>query len=161
MSGKRNTKRNEDPAGLSLIEVMLSMLVLSIASLGMMSYHREAGRQTYWARAQLSATRIAQLLLEDWKANGASLAYNPQDLELDFVNINESSDNRGNILKKYQTTIDNLRLHISMIRPINIIMNPFPINVVVQWSKDGGSEIQPDSPSVVLSTLARGDEAAG
>lgn len=68
----------------SLIEAAVAMAVLTLAMLGAMSYEFHAKKDTQIAYAQTSATRIAQLLLEDWKSTGGSDEYNPTFLDLGF-----------------------------------------------------------------------------
>ena len=60
------------------------MAVLTLAMLGAMSYEFHANKDSQVAHAQTTATRIAQLLLEDWKSTGGSDEYNPTFLDLGF-----------------------------------------------------------------------------
>ena len=64
----------------SLAEVMVSVVVVTIVALGGLSYQYHAARHARIARAQITATRTAQLLLEDWKSTGGSSDYNPAAL---------------------------------------------------------------------------------
>jgi len=70
--------------GLTLLEAMVATAVLAIAALGALSYQYHAARQGRVASAQMTATRIAQLLLEDWKSTGGSAEYDPSRLGLGF-----------------------------------------------------------------------------
>jgi hypothetical protein len=64
----------------SLAEVMVSVVVVTIVALGGLSYQYHAARHARIARAQITATRTAQLLLEDWKGTGGSSEYDPAAL---------------------------------------------------------------------------------
>jgi Tfp pilus assembly protein PilV len=64
----------------SLAEVMVSVVVVTIVALGGLSYQYHAARHARIARAQITATRTAQLLLEDWKSTGGSSEYDPAAL---------------------------------------------------------------------------------
>jgi type II secretory pathway pseudopilin PulG len=68
----------------TLIEVMTAMAILIISSTGALSYQYFSAKDAQKARAQVIATRIGLLLLEDWKSTGGSKEYNPQTLGLGF-----------------------------------------------------------------------------
>jgi hypothetical protein len=53
---------------------------VTIVALGGLSYQYHAARHARIARAQITATRTAQLLLEDWKSTGGSSEYDPAAL---------------------------------------------------------------------------------
>jgi len=68
----------------TLIEVMAAMTILIISATGALSYQYFSAKDAQKARAQVIATRIALLLLEDWKSTGGSKEYNPETLGLGF-----------------------------------------------------------------------------
>jgi type II secretory pathway pseudopilin PulG len=68
----------------TLIEVMVAMAILMFASIGALSYQFYAARDAAIASAQIDATRVARLLLEDWKSTGGNKDYNPASLKLGF-----------------------------------------------------------------------------
>lgn len=72
------------PAAVTLAEVVVAMTVLSIAAVGALGYQYHANRQVRVAHAQITATRIGLLLLEDWKSTGGSTQYDPTALGLGF-----------------------------------------------------------------------------
>ncbi len=80
---KRSGRICED-RGFTLIEAMIAIVVLAVGAAGFLSFQYHGARHTQIAQAQLSATRIARLVLEDWKSTGASAQYNPADLDLGF-----------------------------------------------------------------------------
>ena len=77
-------KRYKFIAGNTLIEAMVTVVFVTIASLGGLSYQYHAARHTRVARAQITATRTAQLLLEDWMSTGGSTEYDPFALGFGF-----------------------------------------------------------------------------
>jgi hypothetical protein len=88
-----STRRAKFAAAATLIEATVAMAVLTIAILGAMSYEFHANKDAQIARAQIAATRTAQLLLEDWKSTGGSDEYNPTFLDLGFSSaLNIPSD---------------------------------------------------------------------
>jgi len=68
----------------TLVEVMAAMAILIISSTGALSYQYFSAKDAKKARSQIIATRVAQLLLEDWKSTGGSKEYDPQSLGLGF-----------------------------------------------------------------------------
>ena len=77
-------KRRKFAAAVTLVEVMVAMAVLAIAAIGALGYQYYAAGQARIAQAQTTATRAAQLLLEDWKSTGGSSDYDPTSLGLGF-----------------------------------------------------------------------------
>lgn len=73
--------------GFSLVEVMLTMAILAIAAVGALGYQYYAAKHARIAQSQITATRTAQLLLEDWKSTGGSEDYDPTALGLGFSSI--------------------------------------------------------------------------
>ncbi|GAI31726.1 unnamed protein product, partial [marine sediment metagenome] len=66
---KHQKKRN---SGLVFVEIMIAAATLFIIVLGALSYQYHAAVHNRIAQSNLTATRTAQLLLEDWKNNGGS-----------------------------------------------------------------------------------------
>lgn len=77
-------RKAKKPKAITLIEVMVATAILVIATTGALSYQYHAARDAQIARAQIAATRTAQLLLEDWMSTGGSKKYNPATLGLGF-----------------------------------------------------------------------------
>lgn len=77
-------KQHKFASALILIEVMVAMVVLSVATLGVLSYQYHAAGHARIARAQIAAMRAGQLLLEDWKSTGGSEEYDVGTLGLGF-----------------------------------------------------------------------------
>jgi hypothetical protein len=137
---------------------MLAVAIIVIASLGTLCYEYLCVHHIRYARAQLSATRTAQLLLEDWKSTGGSLSYYPEELNMGF-NVPP-----GDMWGDYMTIIDGLRYFISMSRS-DVDNDEFAgvtlrrLDVSVRWRSDLGYG-SPDNgdPSVNLTTYVRQDQ---
>jgi Tfp pilus assembly protein PilV len=143
---------------MTLVEVMLAVAIIIIAALGTLCYEYLCADQVRFARAQLAATRIGQLLLEDWKSSGGSDNYNPEDLEMGFSLPSELPAGT------YMTTVDGLPLYITMNHD-DIANDEFAgvtlrkITVDVRWKNDTGKgPTGGDDPSVVLTTYVRRDQ---
>ena len=70
----------------TLVEVMVAMVILTIAILGALNYEYYAARDVQISQAEITAANTAQLLLEDWKSTGGSEEYDPSILGLGFSN---------------------------------------------------------------------------
>jgi prepilin-type N-terminal cleavage/methylation domain-containing protein len=75
-----NKRRN----GFSMIEVMLAVALTCIIALGTLGYQYFSVKHGRATDAQFMASRIAQLLLEDWKGESGDADYNPESLRLGF-----------------------------------------------------------------------------
>ena len=118
-------KRFKFLEGITLIESIVAMSILAVAAIGALSYQYHAARHTRIAREQITATRTAQLLLEDWKSycfDGEVDNYNPTSLGLGFsepLPIPEGltyGEVPGNPLHDaiYTITVDGLPMHIML-----------------------------------------------
>jgi type II secretory pathway pseudopilin PulG len=143
--------------GMTLVEVMIAVAVVIIAALGTMCYEYLCIDHVRIARAELTATRIGQLLIEDWKSDGGSLDYNPEDLHMGFSLPDDLPTN-------CVTVVDGLPLHISMTHS-KVDTDPFTgtelseISVVVSWKRYFGSGAPADDdPRVALTTYVRRDQ---
>lgn len=99
-----NEKRKQKSA-FTLIEVMTSVAVLSIISIGSLSFEYYAARDSKISQSEITATRTAQLLLEDWMSTGGSDDYDPSKLGLGFNPVHGSPSD----LDKYSTLGTRLR----------------------------------------------------
>jgi hypothetical protein len=111
--------------GITLIEAIVAMSILAIAAIGAMSYQYHGARHARIAREQITATRTAQLLLEDWKSycyDGEVDKYDPTDLGLGFseplpippgLTYGEVPGNPLNDAI-YTITVDGLPMHVML-----------------------------------------------
>jgi type II secretory pathway pseudopilin PulG len=153
------TRRIRNKQGMTLTEVMIAAAIVIVVALGTMCYEYLCIDHVRIARAELTATRVGQLLIEDWKSEGGSLDYNPEDLQMGF---NLPDDLPTNCV----TVVDGLPLHISMTRSdVPGGVDNFAgtklseISVVVSWKSNFGNGASQDSdPRVVLATYVRQDQ---
>lgn len=144
---------------MTLIEVSVAIAVLAVAAIGALNYQYHATRRGLLARSEITATRIAQLLLEDWKSRGADETYDPIDLEMGF----EASK----VIDWYRVTIDRLPMMVNLrwedvSRDSEAGVTLREIRVEVRWRldrTDGG--IRDGDPGYVMTTLVRMDQSAG
>ena len=158
---RRNSFKGNDlcgtRCGFTLTEVALAIAVVIIAALGTLCYEYLCIDHVRIARAQLAATRVGQLLIEDWKSTGGNPDYSPEDLNMGFFLPPDIDSGQ------FMTTIDGLRLFITMDSDdrdsddfAGTVLRE--INVSVQWKHDFSNGVPTDSdPGVVLSTYVRPD----
>lgn len=143
--------------GMTLVEVMVAVAIVIIAALGTLCYEYLCIDHVRIARAELTATRIGQLLIEDWKSDGGSLDYNPEDLHMGFSLPDDLPSN-------CVTVVDGLPLHISMTHS-DVDADAFTgaklgeLSVIVSWKRHfGNGAPADDDPRVTLTTYVRRDQ---
>ncbi|MBN2589341.1 MAG: prepilin-type N-terminal cleavage/methylation domain-containing protein [Sedimentisphaerales bacterium] len=142
--------------GVTLIEGLVAMAIVSILGVGALSYQYFGAKHFRIAHEELTATRIGQLVIEDWKANGAIdiINYDVTELGLGF----EKPDAGDN--SYYTIGIDGVNLHlilsfddVEVDEEVGVTLRQ--INVKVQWEDSSGN--LSSSNSITLSTYARLD----
>lgn len=154
----RKKKSYRFRSGLTLVEVMLAAAVIIIAALGTLCYEYLCVDHVRFARAQMAASRIAQLLIEDWKSTGGDDDYNPEDLDMGFSLPPEVG------MGDFMTIVDGLPLYISMDME-DVASDDFAgvtlrrITVSVKWKNDFSSgAVDDDDPRVTFNTYVRRDQ---
>jgi hypothetical protein len=145
---------------LSLMEVMVAAATLFIIVVGALSYQYHTVVHNRKAQSNLTATRTAQLLLEDWKNNGGSPYYDPTTLELGFIAAAEKEAD-------YYCFVDNLPMYIKLVgtdidydEDGGVVLRK--LDVKVSWRGDYRSEAPGGSdPYIVMTTYVRNDAAGG
>jgi type II secretory pathway pseudopilin PulG len=143
--------------GLTLIEVMVSMLVILIIVIGAVSYMYASMWNARRAEVRITATRIGQLLLETWKITGHYYDdnqkwawyvtdFNPTDPEFNlylpynFSNSSVAFDEEpvGIELGDYQAEVDDKIYFVTLSYRGDI--NPNMLSARVAWSMATGTE---------------------
>jgi prepilin-type N-terminal cleavage/methylation domain-containing protein len=156
--------------GMTLIEVLIAALVVSVAATGVLSYGYHGARQRRMAQAHARATEVGYFLLEDWKANGGSIFYaravagtpNPLELDMGFEYVEMAHKVGGRIECIYELTVDTIPMRVSLTRPTGYL-RLIPLEVTVRWRSDlsGGPVDKGDQSVVKLTTDVRIDQAGG
>ncbi|MHC4525778.1 MAG: type IV pilus modification PilV family protein, partial [Planctomycetota bacterium] len=63
--------------GFTLVEVMISILIVMILATGAMGYQYASTRDVKVSEVQASAARIGMLLLESWKGQQGDTSFDP------------------------------------------------------------------------------------
>jgi type II secretory pathway pseudopilin PulG len=69
--------RGKQPKGISLVETMVAIVVLSIAVIGASGYRYYAAMDTRKADMRMTAARVALLLCESWRGLKGDETYDP------------------------------------------------------------------------------------
>ena len=146
--------------GMTLIEVVVATTIVGLVASGALSYDYHGARQIRIGRAYAGATRIAGVVLEDWKANAGSVQYarsnatvsNPEKLKMGFVYTGDGI---------YRITVDGIPMQVELSRP-DSYLKLIPLTVTVRWRNDFvNNNMDKFDPSVALTTYSRIDQASG
>jgi len=151
-------KKKVCPSGFSLLELIVAIIILAIVATGSLHYHFYATQQIRTTKAEQTAMRTAQLLLEDWKSNGGNENYDPEELQLGFVAVEKD---------RYTVTIDELPMSVNLLwsdldtDPVtNVTLRK--IQALIRWRRDySQSAIQSNDPVYAMTTYVRLDQAGG
>ncbi len=144
--------------GFTLTEVMASVAIIVVVALGTMGYQYHNVKFSRASKAQITGTRIGQLLLEDWKSTGGDPTYDPTSLGLGFATtlFGESGD--------YVITLDNQAFYIQL-QQNDIDQDTVAgvtlrqVRVIVRWRKDYvRGAVSAGDPEVSLTTYVRRDQ---
>jgi prepilin-type N-terminal cleavage/methylation domain-containing protein len=150
-------------AGFTLIEVMIAVAITTIVALGTLSYQYYGVKHDRMATAQLAATRIGQLVLEDWKSTGGDPDYDPTTLGLGFTATGPGETGNCFIILDDQTFYIQL---ISGTPSPNPPSNPDPvagvtlsqIRVITKWRQDyARGPLVASDHTITLTTYVRRD----
>lgn len=152
--------------GFTLIEVMVSILVIMIIVIGAISYMYACMWNAKRADVRITATRVGQMLLDSWKINGPVVdgiwdveAFDPTDDDFDSIlpdNIGTTSagiDGIGNELRgtRYEITIDGAHYFITLSYRQDF-PNFYLLNACVAWSRNFGSVTLESEPQRIWLT---------
>jgi prepilin-type N-terminal cleavage/methylation domain-containing protein len=149
-----NTKRN----GFSLIEVMLAVSLTSVIALGTLGYQYLTVRHGRSTDAQFMASRIAQLLLEDWKSSSGDVDYDPESLQLGFA-VPEAGEYGG-----YVITLSNIPFFVELQNndietDADSGVTLREIAITVKWRNDfTRGAIRDSDPMLTFTTYVRRDQ---
>jgi len=160
-----------------LAEVIAAMAILSIAAVGALGYQYHANKQARVAHAQITATRIGLLLLEDWKSTGGSTEYDPTTLQLGFESVfipGYFSQGQGVGVgtplhnEAYTITVDNVPL-VMMLKWQDVETDTIAemtlrqLSAVVKFDEPEGvsGSLALYNPAIILTTYVRLDASGG
>ena len=157
------SRKKSQRDGFTLVEMMISAAIIIIVALGTLSFQYQNVKNSRISEAQVTATRLGQMLLEDWKSTGGDPLYDATSLGLGFA------ASIPPVTGSYNITLDNQTFYIQMaqqLAPVSSGSNPDPVagitlqelSVTVSWRKDfGNGTISNSDPTLNLTTFVRRD----
>jgi Tfp pilus assembly protein PilV len=148
-------KRSE--AGFTIVEAMVAASVTVVIAIGSLSYQYYSIKHSRASQSQVMATRIGQLLLEDWKSTNADDTYDPTSLGLGFLSPEPGEDGQYLITFDNQTFFLQLNHNdVAYDSVANVTLRQ--INVTVRWRTDyARGPVTGDDPFISLTTYVRCD----
>ena len=145
--------------GVTMVEMVVAIAILSIVSIGCLGYQYFSARLAVRANAELTVTRTARLVLDNWKKTGGDENFEPTSLNVGF----EKSGN-GN-KTRYLITTNQIPMTVSlqwqdMEYDAVAAVTLRQIQVTVQWRSDyQEGNVDKNDPSYVMTTYVRRDES--
>lgn len=143
----------------TLLELVITMLILIILSVGAMMYQYFAMRLAMRAKAEIIVARTARLILDNWKKTGGDENFDLSELDPAFTAASGTD--------KYQITIDDLPMTAEIswqdIDTDNqALVTLRQIQTTIRWRLDyQDGQIRENDPSYVIATYVRRDESGG
>ena len=147
---------------LTFVEILVSLLVVLIVVVGVMGYLYAGMANTREAEARMSASRLALLIMESWKANDADITiFNPTQLagpriKVDDKNTVVPSGGLSKLLGNPRVTFNGVSYFVKLTYDEE---QPQKMEVLVAWDPDNYSQsnnpgLGSRSESVVLLSYA-------
>jgi prepilin-type N-terminal cleavage/methylation domain-containing protein len=145
--------------GVTLIELVVVLLILTIVSVGAVNYQYFGTRMAHRADAEITAARTARLLLDNWKKKGGDENFDPQDLDMGFTQPAKET--------YYLVTVNQLPMTVMLDwKDIQVDADAGvglrELEITIQWRLDyQDGEVGDTDPSYVMTTYVRRDESEG
>jgi prepilin-type N-terminal cleavage/methylation domain-containing protein len=143
------------PSAFTLVEVMVAVVVLTIAAIGALGYQYYAAKQAYLGSAETIAARTALLLLDDWRSTGGRTNYSPTILGLGFSLESSTPPNEA----VYAVTVSDLPMLVQLTwenvdSDSSAEITLRQLTVAVSWAPEEGEDVF-DGEAGAGSSLAR------
>jgi prepilin-type N-terminal cleavage/methylation domain-containing protein len=140
--------------GFSLVETAIAIAVIAIAAFGSLAYQYLAEKHLKIARAEFAATRIGEMVVEDWKSQGGAANYDTTLLPTGF-GFNGTYPN-------YTVAVDGITFHISL-ASVNLVNPPdfyagtmYQLSATVRYRYDFGADAPgANDPILFFTTYSR------
>jgi len=157
---KKDRQTPRQHCGFTIVEVLVTILVLAIVSLGTTGYHFHAVKRAKVGNVKMAAARLGTLVLESWKSHGGDNTYDPETLGLDIVELR-------NIHETYLSVVDDMSFYLTLSSEdidsnttTGIILRE--LSVVVKWRADYQPGVpQSSDPGTTFYTYTRQDQSGG
>jgi len=132
-------KRFQHPNGLTLIEVMVAILILSVALVGASGYRYYSALDARKATMRSTAARIGLLLCESWRGIKGSDTYDPtahlsSDLTISTITIPSQLEYPSfTLLGGYTIALDNANYY-AILSWQDVDVGLRALNIVILWA---------------------------
>jgi hypothetical protein len=125
------------PSGITLIEAMIACNILLIGVFGVFSYRYTSTLETMKADSYISASRIAWLLVENWRGNSGSSTYDPVSQLSSIATISTNTTGPSvptgyTKLGQYKFVENNVNYFVTMSWK-NVSTGLNALNIIVAW----------------------------
>lgn len=143
----------------SLIEIVITIGVLSVMALGAMNYQYYAIRQVKRAGVKMAATRLGMLVLENWRMQGGGEYYDPTILDQTAWKV----PNREMYVFTVGGTIFYLEMSANDVQSHDETgVTLRELSVSTTWRNDYAEGFpRDDDPVSTFTTMVRRDQAGG
>ena len=129
--------------GFTLIEVMISILIIMVLTTGAMGYQYHSTRDVKISEVQATAARLAMLLLEAWKGQQGETTFDPTDVfgsEMDVQTSMIGPDVPHNsagapltTLGSYEVVVGGVHYYIALSYEDPSALEPMLLNATIGW----------------------------
>ena len=136
-------KRPKCAAAITLVEVMVTILILAVAVIGASAYRYHSALDARKADETATATRIALLLCENWRGIRGDETFDPEDYWAQDLPVIEVSGEGPQVSPgftvlntPYTVEINNVLYYVTMSWK-DIFAGLRALNVAVAWNQNG------------------------
>jgi len=154
-----DSKPARKPKGFTLLELVITMMILIVLSVGAIGYQYFASQMAQRAKAEITVTRTARLILDNWKKTGGDENFDLPSIDPGFTTVSGKD--------KFKITVDGLPMTVTIawknIETDSVaVVTLRQIQATIQWRLDHQTgEIRTNDPSYVMATYVRKDESGG
>lgn len=136
----KNSNKNHNRSGLSIIEALISVIVVITAILGTASLRYQAVLDSKRAEVGMAASRLALMLVESWRGLQGTTAYNPvTELGAQLTIESDSGPTQPDgftVLGSYAIVLNNASYYATLsYKDANASLRQ--LNVTVSWEQKG------------------------
>jgi prepilin-type N-terminal cleavage/methylation domain-containing protein len=145
--------------GLTLIELMVVVLIISVAVIGAMGFRFYCVSDAKKADVQVNAARIASMILENWKGMGGTTSYNPADTDpangdLKLFSSQFTIEKNGSTYR-IQDLANGVWYEATLLYTAGTLPTPNRLNVSVLWRRGYSNDTsQPTEHTISMTTYA-------
>ena len=129
--------------GFTLIEVMISVLIIMVLATGAMGYQYHSTRDVKISEVQATAARVAMLLLEAWKGQQGDTTFDPTDVFGSEMSVQTSmigpdipTNSMGvalTTLGSYEVVVRSVHYYVALSYEDPSALEPMLLNATIGW----------------------------